>query len=247
MTMLLSNDDGVTAPGLKLLYQRLRDVADCHVVAPDNDCSGAGSSITLDRPLRVKAHDNGFFSVNGTPSDAVHLAVNSLVSEAPERVISGINLGANLGDDVLYSGTVAAAMEGRFMKKPAVAISSCGKTEAHLEVAARVMLQLFDRLDALTLPAGTILNINVPACTYDEIKGVRMTRLGHRERPNPPVRVTDPRGKTAYWIAPVGNAQDAGEGTDFHAIAEGYVSVTPLQYDKTDHNTLSQVEQWLGA
>ena len=247
MTILLSNDDGVTAQGLAHIYEVLSQLTDCHVVAPDNDCSGAGSSITLDRPLRVKEHQNGFFSVNGTPTDAVHLAVNSLMEDAPERVISGINMGANLGDDVLYSGTVAAAMEGRFMKKPAVAISSCGKTESDLQVAARVMMELFPKLDELELPAGTILNVNVPACAYDDIKGMQVTRLGHRDRPEAPVKVTDPRGKLAYWIAPVGKAQDAGEGTDFHAIASGYVSVTPLQYDKTDHGTLSLVDQWLGA
>lgn len=247
MTILLSNDDGVTAPGLKHLFKVLSPLADCQVVAPDNDCSGAGSSITLSRPLRVKEHENGFLSVDGTPTDAVHLAMNSLLTQAPERVISGINLGSNLGDDVLYSGTVGAAMEGRFMQKTAVAISSCGKTDSDLQVAARVMSDLFPRLDELQLPAGTILNVNVPASAYSEIKGVKVTRLGHRERPEPPVKVTDPRGKTLYWIAPVGRAQDAGDGTDFHAIASGYVSVTPLQYDKTDHSTLSLVDQWLGA
>ena len=247
MTILLSNDDGVTAPGLKFLHNLLSPLAECQVIAPDNDCSGASHSITLDRPLRVKQHDNGYLSVNGTPTDAVHLAVHSLLSEPPERVISGINLGANLGDDVLYSGTVAAAMEGRFMKKTAVAISSGGKTEKDLEVAAQIMRDLFPRLDSLQLPAGTILNVNVPACAYDDIKGVQVTRLGHRDRPQAPVKVTDPRGKLAYWISPVGKAQDAGEGTDFHAVSSGYVSITPLRYDKTDHGTLSLVDQWLGA
>ncbi|OED45055.1 5'/3'-nucleotidase SurE [Endozoicomonas sp. (ex Bugula neritina AB1)] len=245
MTILLSNDDGVTAPGLRHLFKVLSPLADCRVFAPDNDCSGAGSSLTLSRPLRVKDHDNGFLSVDGTPTDAVHLAINSLLSEAPERVISGINLGANLGDDVLYSETVAAAMEGRFMERPSVAISSCGKTELDLEVAARVMADLYPSLNDLKLPAGTILNVNVPACAYADIKGMKVTRLGHRVRPEAPVEVTDPRGKQAYWIAPVGRAQDGGEGTDFHAVASGYVSVTPLQYDKTDHGTLSLVNQWL--
>ena len=247
MTLLLSNDDGVTASGLMHLYKALSPRMACVVIAPDNDCSGVGSSITLSRPLRVKTHGNGFLSVDGTPTDAVHLALNAILNESPERVISGINLGANLGDDVLYSGTVAAAFEGRFASKNAIAVSSCGRTDADLVVAARVMAQLYPRLETLECPVGTVLNINVPAVEYDDIKGLQITRLGHRARPKRPIKMADPRGNIVYWIAPVGKAQDAEEGTDFHAIASDCISITPLHYDKTDHGTVSFIEQRLGA
>ncbi len=247
MKILLSNDDGVAAPGLAELHRQLGSLVKCVVVAPDRDCSGLSSSITLDRPLRVTEHDSGFFSVNGTPADCVHLAVNSLLEVPPERVISGINMGANLGDDVIYSGTVAAALEGRFMAKSAVAVSLCGKGESALKTAGQVIKELFLKLDHLNVPKGTILNVNIPACDFHQIRGIKVTRLGHRERPKPPVKVTDPRGKVAYWIASVGRELDAGEGTDFHAIANDYVSITPLQYDQTHHGTLSQVERWLGV
>lgn len=252
MALLLCNDDGVTARGLSQLHKVLSFLGEevvetCRVVAPDGDCSGFGQSLTLDRPLRVKEHSNGFYSVDGTPADCVNLAVNGLLEEVPRRVISGINRGPNLGDDVLYSGTVGAAMEGRFLEKTAMAISSCGRQDWNLEVSAQVFLKLFPRLDELELPQGTILNVNVPDCPWESIRGMKVTRLGHRLGSKPPVQVTDPRGNKAYWIGGVGKARDAGEGTDFHAIANGFVSVTPLQYDKTDHNTLSQVDDWLGA
>ena len=247
MTILLSNDDGVTAEGLAHSYAALQSHGQCWVVAPDNDCSGKGHSLTLSRPLRMKEHANGFFSVNGTPADCVNLAVSGLFGRQPERVVSGINNCANLGDDVLYSGTVAAAMEGRMLAKTAIAISSCGKESHHLAVSARVLHDLMVRLDRLTLPEGTILNVNVPACDYDQIKGMKITRLGHRSRPDSPIAMTDPRGHTVWWIGGVGKPLMAEEGTDFHAVDSGYVSITPLQYDKTGHATLSLLNDWLGA
>ena len=247
MTILLSNDDGVTSSGLKSLYHSLSLIEQCSVVAPDNDCSGMSSCITLTRPLRVKRHDNGFMSVDGTPTDAVHLAVNTLLKEVPDRVISGINLGPNLGDDVLYSGTVAAAFEGRFLAKNALAVSSCGDTDADLSVAARVITELYPRFNRLECPIGTVLNINVPALRYVDIKGIKITRLGRRGCSERPIKMEDPRGKEIYWVAPVGKVQDNGEGTDFHAIESGYVSITPLNYDKTYHRVMSFIEQRLGV
>ncbi|KEQ17787.1 5'/3'-nucleotidase SurE [Endozoicomonas numazuensis] len=247
MRILLSNDDGVAAMGLATLHNSLEGVGERIVFAPDRNSSGLSSSLTLDRPLRVTEHPSGFHSVDGTPADCVHLAVNALLESEPDIVVSGINHGANLGDDVLYSGTVGAALEGRFMGMPAIAVSACGKGEQGFQAAGRVVRDLVLRLKDLSLPAGTILNINVPDMSYEQIKGVAVTRLGHRERPEKPVKVMDPRGKPAYWIAPVGKEQDAGEGTDFHAIEKGFVSVTPLQYDQTHHATLSQLSEWLGS
>ncbi|WP_062264718.1 5'/3'-nucleotidase SurE [Endozoicomonas arenosclerae] len=246
MRILLSNDDGVAAFGLATLFNSLEGTGERIVIAPDRNSSGLSSSLTLGRPLRVTEHPNGFHSVDGTPADCVHLAVNALLDYEPDIVVSGINHGANLGDDVLYSGTVGAALEGRFMSQPAIAVSACGKGEQGFITAGRVVRDLILKLGQQSLPAGTILNVNVPDLSYNELQGVAVTRLGHRERAEKPVKVFDPRGKPAYWIAPVGKEQDAGEGTDFHAIAEGYVSVTPLQYDQTHHATLSQLSEWLG-
>lgn len=246
MKILLSNDDGVAAPGLATLYEHLQELGECVVYAPDRNSSGLSGSITLDRPLRVTEHSNGFNSVNGTPADCVHLAVNALLAEEPDVVVSGINDCANLGDDVLYSGTVGAALEGRFLSMPAIAVSLGGKSVEGMRAAARVVHDLLVKMDRLSVPQGTILNVNVPDVPYDDLKGVKVTRLGHRNKPQKPVKVVDPRGKPAYWIAPVGKEQDAGEGTDFHAVTEGYVSVTPLCYDQTRHATLSQIMDWLG-
>ena len=247
MTILLSNDDGVTAMGLALLFETMKSHGQCWVVAPDNDCSGGGHSLTLSRPLHMKEHDNGFYSVDGTPADCVNLAASGLFGRLPERVVSGINRCANLGDDVLYSGTVAAAMEGRMLEKTAIAISSCGNEDHDLEVSARVLHDLMLRLDDLALPEGTILNVNVPACNYKDIRGMKITRLGHRDQSKSPLKMTDPRGNTVWWIGGVGKPLVAEEGTDFHAVASGYVSITPLQYDKTSHASLSMMADWLGA
>ena len=246
MKILLSNDDGVAAEGLSTLYDALEGLGERIVFAPDRNSSGLSSSLTLDRPLRVTDHSNGFHSVDGTPADCVHLAVNALLETEPDIVISGINHGANLGDDVLYSGTVGAAMEGRFMGKPAIAVSLCGKSSVGFRTAGRVVRELVDKLAAISLPVGTIFNVNVPDMEYDELAGIKVTRLGHRHRPLKPISVVDPRGKTAYWIAPVGKEMDAGEGTDFHAVRRNFVSVTPLQYDQTHHGTITEVMDWLG-
>ncbi|MDP0562042.1 MAG: 5'/3'-nucleotidase SurE [Candidatus Endonucleobacter sp. (ex Gigantidas childressi)] len=247
MKILLSNDDGVAAEGLAELYRQLSSVVDCIVYAPDRDCSARSSSLTLNRPLRVTKHSNGFFSIDGTPADSVHLALNLLLTEAPLRVVSGINLGANLGDDVLYSGTVAAALEGRFMNNNAIAFSACGTGERAITTAGKVAKKIFLQLDNLKAPKGTILNVNIPDCDFNDILGIKVTRLGHREKPNQPIKTIDPRGKSAYWIASLGAELDADIGTDFHAVANGYVSITPLQYDQTRHKTLSIVEEWLEA
>lgn len=246
MNLLLCNDDGVTARGLKALHGRLQHMGHCHVYAPDRNCTASSSALTLTRPLRPSLLDNGFYSIDGTPTDCVHLAVNALLEVAPDIVVSGINHGANLGDDVLYSGTVAAALEGRFMAKPAIAVSLCGDSDEGFAAAGRIVAELVEQLDQLQLPEGSVLNVNVPNRSYDDIKGIKVTRLGHRERPDAPVKVIDPRGQESWWIAPVGKEQDAGEGTDFHAVAMGYVSVTPLQYDQTNHETLTQMKSWLG-
>lgn len=237
MTLLLSNDDGVLAVGLRTLADALVNVGyDIHVVAPDRDLSGASNSLTLDRPLHPMTHDNGYIGVNGTPTDSVHLALNEFYEGQCERVISGINCGANLGDDVLYSGTVAAAMEGRFLTKAPVAVSLCGKT--HFSTAAKVLVDLLPKLETLALPRNTIININVPDVPYEHITGIEVTRLGHRHKADNPVKTTNPRGKECFWIAAAGAVADAGVGTDFYAIQQGRVSITPIQMDMTQHSML---------
>ncbi|WP_426417364.1 5'/3'-nucleotidase SurE [Aestuariirhabdus sp. LZHN29] len=246
MLILLSNDDGVFAPGLKALHACVSADHECVVVAPDRDRSGASSSLTLDRPLRWAEQDNGFTSINGTPTDCVHLALNGLLDESPEMVMSGINLGANLGDDVLYSGTVAAALEGRFLSRPALALSLCSRSTVHLSTAQHVISEMMKNIEQLVLPSRSILNINIPDLPLNQLKGMLLTRLGHRARAARPVRVTDPRGNEGYWISVVGKGEDAGEGTDFHAVKAGYVSVTPLRIDKTHYDAFSDVENWLG-
>ncbi|MGI0115991.1 5'/3'-nucleotidase SurE [Zooshikella sp. RANM57] len=245
MKFLLANDDGVFAPGLMALYETVSQIGQCDVVAPDQDRSGASSALTLDKPLRPTRLANGFISLNGTPTDCVHLGINGLLPQEPDMVVSGINLGANLGDDVLYSGTVAAALEGRFLATPAIAVSLCSRSAANLKTAAHVVQQLVSNIEALILPPRSILNVNVPDCPWSEIKGIQLTRLGHRARAAKPVKQTDPRGKEGYWISVVGKGEDAGEGTDFHAVKAGYVSVTPLQIDKTHYQVFSHVGSWL--
>ncbi|MCG5512933.1 5'/3'-nucleotidase SurE [Ectothiorhodospira shaposhnikovii] len=245
MRILLSNDDGVHAPGLQLLAKALRTCADVHVVAPDRDRSGASNSLTLSRPLRPEILDNGDVRVDGTPTDCVHLAITGLLAEEPDMVISGINAGANLGDDVLYSGTVAAAMEGRFLGLPAIAVSLAGYPCQHFDSAARAVLELLERLRNMPLPSDTILNVNVPNLPWDEIRGFQATRLGHRHKAEPVTRSTDPRGRPIYWVGPAGPEQDAGPGTDFHAIRSGYVSVTPIQVDLTRYDAMDVVSRWL--
>ena len=213
MRILISNDDGATAPGLAALHAALQDYAECVVVAPDQDKSGASSSLTLDRPLHPRVLANGFISVNGTPTDCVHLAINSLLEHQPDLVVSGINLGANLGDDVLYSGTVAAALEGRFLGRTGFAFSFASRQLDNLATAAYYARKLVEAHASLDLPPRTVLNVNIPNLPLDHIRGIQLTRLGHRARAAAPLKVVDPRGKEGYWIAAAGDAEDGGEGT----------------------------------
>jgi 5'-nucleotidase len=244
MNLLLSNDDGHRAIGLHTLATALREVAQLTVVAPDRNRSGASNSLTLDQPLRAQTDEFGFIYVNGTPTDCVHLAITGLLDHEPDMVISGINAGGNMGDDVLYSGTVAAAMEGRFLGLPAIAVSLVLTDGRHYQSAAQVVLKLLERIPLAQLPAATILNVNVPDLPLSEIKGVRTTRLGHRHRAEPVVKGTDPRGEAVYWVGPPGDEQDAGPGTDFHAVRQGYVSLTPLGVDLTRHDVLELTQTW---
>jgi 5'-nucleotidase len=245
MKILVSNDDGYQAPGLKILVDTLAQLGEISVVAPDRDRSGASNSLTLDYPLRPRFMDNGFIRVDGTPTDCVHLAITGLLEAEPDMVVSGINAGPNMGDDVLYSGTVAAATEGRFLGLPALAISMNSYIPNHFETGARVALELVGRLRDRPLNNDVILNVNVPDLPFAELQGFQSTRLGHRHKAEPVVKTQDPRGKTIYWVGPAGAEQDAGPGTDFNAVRAGFVSVTPLQIDLTRHNALAAVSDWL--
>lgn len=245
MHILLSNDDGYLAEGLIALAAALRGRAELSVVAPDRNRSAASNSLTLDLPLRAFDTDNGFVKVDGTPTDCVHLAITGLLANEPDMVFAGINHGANLGDDVLYSGTVAAATEGRFLGLPAVAISLVGNNPTHFETAGQVAVTLLERLIASPLPQDTILNVNVPDLPPDQIKGFQATRLGQRHKSEPVVKSYDPRGRSIYWVGPPGAEQDAGPGTDFYAVNSGFVSVTPLQIDLTWYARLDALKDWL--
>ncbi|RDV27945.1 5'/3'-nucleotidase SurE [Alteromonas aestuariivivens] len=245
MKILLSNDDGVFAKGLATLYEALATEHDVTVIAPDRNCSGFSNALSLQQPLRIQKMDNGFYSVNGTPSDCAHLGINRFLEEDPELVVSGINHGANLGDDVIYSGTVAAATEGRFMGLPAIAVSLTSHEGNHFETAARVVLEIIAKLQKHPLPANQILNVNVPDIPYDQLKGIQVTRQGRRHRAETMVRANDAFGRDIYWYGPIGEEQDAGPGTDFHAIANGYCSVTPLSVDMTAYQSLDTMKAWL--
>ncbi len=247
MRILVSNDDGYGAPGIRILAEALGRIAEVTVVAPDRDRSGASNSLTLDDPIRAEVMENGFIRVQGTPTDCVHLAITGLLDHEPDMVVSGINAGANLGDDVLYSGTVAAAMEGRFLGRPAIAISVVSHRPRHYETAAEVAVRLVERVLADPVPADTILNVNVPDLPWEALGGFEATRLGHRHRSEPIVRDTDPRGRPIYWVGPPGAEQDAGPGTDFHAIRHGRVSITPIQVDLTRYSALETVSRWVEA
>lgn len=248
MHILISNDDGFEAPGIIALARELELLAQVTIVAPERDRSGASNSLTLELPIRAREAKNGFIRVDGTPTDCVHLAITGLLETEPDMVVSGINAGANMGDDVLYSGTVAAAMEGRFLGFPAIAVSLVGNSGAgfrHFETAARVVRTLIIQLQANPLPQDTILNLNVPDLPWSELKGFQATRLGHRHKAEPVVRDQDPRGQTIYWVGPPGAEQDAGPGTDFHAVRNGYVSVTPILVDLTHHERVAHLQNWL--
>lgn len=248
MHVLISNDDGVDAPGIGILAEAMRALGQVTVVAPDRDRSGASNSLTLDGTIRVMQVEPGRYRVFGTPTDCVHLALCGLLEDEPDLVVSGINTSANMGDDVLYSGTVAAAMEGRFLGHPAVAVSLASRDHdpQHYESAARAALAIVRKLLADPLPADTILNVNVPDRPWDEIRGFEVTRLGHRHRAEPCIRANDPRGRQAWWIGPAGSEQDAGPGTDFDAVRRGYISITPLQVDLTRYTALENVAAWVG-
>ena len=245
MHILLSNDDGYSAAGLKALAAALKDHVDITVVAPDSNRSGASNSLTLEVPLRVSRAENGFLRVNGTPTDCVHLAITGLLDREPDMVFAGINHGSNLGDDVIYSGTVAAATEGRFLGLPAVAISLASSAPQHFDTAGRVAVALLEKIRRHPLPPDTVLNVNVPDVTWSELKGFKSCRLGQRHRAEPVIRAFDPRGREIYWVGAAGPEQDAGPGTDFHAIREGYVSVTPLQIDLTRYDRIDTLAHWL--
>ena len=245
MRILLSNDDGYFSPGIARLAEELAGVAEITVVAPERDRSGASNSLTLDRPLSVKRSANGFLFVNGTPTDCVHLAVTGLLDHLPDMVVSGINLGANMGDDTIYSGTVAAATEGYLLGIPSIAVSLASKAGRHFDTAARVTREMVERLQRIPMSGPVLLNLNVPDLDYDNLRGFEITRLGKRHKAEPVIKEVNPRQETVYWVGPAGGAQDAGEGTDFHAVAGQRVSVTPLQVDLTHVNQIPLLRDWL--
>ena len=245
MRILLSNDDGYFAPGLARLAEALAGVAEITVVAPERDRSGASNSLTLDRPLSVRRSANGFMFVNGTPTDCVHLAVTGLLDHLPDMVISGINHGANMGDDTIYSGTVAAATEGYLLGIPSIAVSLASKSGRHFDTAARVTREMVERLRRVPMSGPVLLNVNVPDLEYENLHGFEITRLGKRHKAEPVVKEVNPRQETVYWVGPAGGAQDAGEGTDFHAVAGQRVSMTPLQVDLTHVNQIPLLRDWL--
>jgi len=245
--ILVSNDDGYFAPGITLLADALRQLGEVTVVAPERDRSGASNSLTLDRPLTVRRAPNGYFSVNGTPTDCVHIAVTGLLDFTPDVVVSGVNLGANMGDDTIYSGTVAAAVEGYLLGIPSVAVSLASKAGEHFDSAIGVALKMVERLRRRPFGEPVLLNVNVPDIAPAQLGGMEVTRLGKRHKAEPVVKLQTPRGETAYWIGPAGAAADAGPGTDFHAVESGRVSVTPLRMDLTHGSQLARAKEWLAA
>lgn len=247
MHILITNDDGYLAPGIRILADTLSAVADITVVAPDRNKSGASNSLTLMRPLRVQKTPEGYYRVDGTPTDCVHLAISGLLDNKPDMVVSGINNGSNLGDDVLYSGTVAAAIEGRYLGLPAIAVSLTGKREENYQVAAQITRQVVEKLIDDPIPSDSILNINVPDLAFGDLQPIKATRLGFRHKAEQMVKQSDPYGSPIYWVGPPGEAQDAGPGTDFFAIENNQISVTPLQVDLTRHKSIDSLQNWLGS
>jgi len=245
--ILVSNDDGYRAPGISVLVEALAAEYEVSIVAPERNCSGASNSLTLERGLRACQLEENVYYVDGTPTDSVHLAITGLLEKEPDMVVSGINAGANMGDDVLYSGTVAAAMEGRHLGLPAIAVSMDSYTPEFYETGAKAVVQLLKDFKKVSFPTNTILNINVPDIPWSEIKGFKATRLGNRHRSEGVVIQDDPRGEPMYWVGPPGKAQDAGEGTDFHAVSEHFVSITPLQIDLTRYDSLAELGSWLAV
>ncbi len=247
MHILVSNDDGYRAPGIAVLAEALSAEYEISIVAPEQNCSGASNSLTLERGLRACQVAENSYYVDGTPTDTVHLALTGLLKKVPDMVVSGINAGANMGDDVLYSGTIAAAMEGRHLGLPAIAVSIDSYVPQYFETAATAVVQLLKNLKQTSFAASTILNINVPDIPWSQIKGFKATRLGNRHQSEGMIVQKDPRGDPMYWVGPPGEAQDAGEGTDFHAVSQHYVSITPLQIDLTRYNSLAELDNWLAT
>ncbi len=245
MRILISNDDGYMSPGIRTLYAAMRSLGPATIVAPDRNRSGASNSLTLSHPVHVRQYESDIYSLEGTPTDCVNIALSGLLSEDPDMVVSGINDGPNMGDDVLYSGTVAAAIEGRHLGHPALAVSMASHDPEHYDTAARVMTKIVTQLKEVPLPSDTILNINVPDLPFDQIQGLRATRLGTRHPSKSSIRQMSPRGETVYWIGAAGDIADDGPGTDFGAVRDGFVSVTPLQIDLTRMDSVSPVAQWL--
>ena len=246
MHILVSNDDGYLAEGLNCLVEYLRQIARVTVVAPQADRSGASNSLTLDRPLLPETADNGFIAINGTPTDCVHIAITALLKDdPPDIIVSGINRGPNMGDDILYSGTVAAATEGRFLGLPAIAVSLGSFDGNHFATAARIIVNIVQKLQTEPLASDIILNINVPDIEFDQLESIQSTRLGKRHKAEPAVEALDPRNRKVYWLGPVGDEADAGPGTDFYALNHNQVSVTPIKIDLTDYETQESLNQWL--
>jgi len=250
MRILISNDDGYFAPGIAALAEAMKGFGEIIVVAPERDSSGASNSLTLDRPLMVRTASNGFLYLNGTPTDCVHIAVTGMLEQRPDLVVSGINDGANMGDDTIYSGTVAAAMEGFLLGIPAIAFSLAHKGHAHMDSAARVARDVVARFIERPYPSGdrpVLLNVNIPNLPYEEMRGLEPTRLGKRHHAEEVIKARNPRGDVVYWIGPAGGAKDAGPGTDFHAVANGSVSITPLHIDLTASDLVDANREWLAA
>lgn len=245
MRILVSNDDGVHAPGIRALAEAMSELGEICVMAPDRNRSGASNSLTLSRPLHVRQQDNGYYSVEGTPTDCVHLAVTGFFDDVADMVVSGINNGANLGDDVFYSGTVAAAMEGRYLGLPAMAFSMVSDAVKHYETGAAIARELVLKLGTHPLPSQTIFNVNIPDVPLHAIRGIEVTRLGTRHGAEPMAKSTDPRGRPLYWIGPPGPEADASQGTDFYAVNQGYVSITPLHLDMTHYKLFDELSTWL--
>ena len=247
MRILLSNDDGYFSPGIAILAEILAEFGTVTVVAPERDRSGASNSLTLDRPLSVRRAANGFLFIDGTPTDCVHIAVPGLLDHVPDMVVSGINLGANMGDDTIYSGTVAAATEGYLLGIPSIAISLAGREGLNLATAAKVARDLVQRCQEFPPAQRMLLNVNVPDVPLSQLQGMQVTRLGKRHKAESVVKATTPRGNTVYWIGAAGAAAEAGPGTDFHAVASDWVSITPLQIDLTHNQQMIQIEKWLDS
>ena len=245
MRILLSNDDGYFAPGLACLAETLSEIAEIIVVAPERDRSGASNSLTLDRPLSLRQSHNGFYYVNGTPTDCVHLAVTGMLDTLPDMIISGVNSGANMGDDTVYSGTVAAATEGFLLGIPSLAMSLVSTSNGNYLAAARVAKDMVMRFKEKSIGSPALLNINVPDIDYQNLQGVEVTRLGRRHRAEPVIKTNNPRGEVVYWVGAAGSAQDAGKGTDFFAVQNNRVSITPLQIDLTRYEQLDSISEWL--